>query len=391
MTIRNVLRVLFFLAAVSAVVLMGLVGFAYVSEQLTVASRPVPTEKEGGTVAVSVGSPEDVLVGLYLRLRQGELEQPAGEESMEVPFAVELGETAGMIALRLEEAGLVRDAGLFSLYLRHNHLDASLEAGEYRLRPNMTIPEIAGALQHGRAEEVAVTVLEGWRMEQTAEHLEEAGVADARAFEAVVRGEERPGMWAQYPILESRPPGAGLEGFLFPDTYQLPRDADSTEVAQRMVERFAEQFTLQMQSQAQQQGLTVFSVVTLASIVEREAIIEEERPLVADVFLNRLAKGMYLQADPTVQYALGYQSSTGQWWLRPLPVEALTFAESPYNTYLHPGLPPGPICSPGLASINAVLNPADTDHLFFNSKGDGSHAFARTYEEHLENIRRYQQ
>jgi UPF0755 protein len=137
--------------------------------------------------------------------------------------------------------------------------------------------------------------------------------------------------------------------------------------------------------------LSVFQVVVVASIVEREAVVAEERPMIADVYLNRLKKGMYLQADPTVQYALGYQPQSGQWWLLPLPIEALSTTLSIYNTYLYPGLPPGPICSPSLASIDAVLNPAGTDYLYFYSKGDGTHAFARTYEEHLRNQALYQQ
>lgn len=388
---RNVLRVLFFVTAVAALVVMGLAGFAYVSEQLAGSGLGEKAQEgtRASTVTVSVGSPEDLLIGLYMQLRQADLERPASDEDVQIPFRVEPGETAGMVAMRLEEAGLVRDAGLLSLYMRHQGLDARLEAGEYLLSPRMTIPEIAEALQHGRIQEATVTIVEGLRMEQVAEILEQAGVTEADGFQAVVRGEVRPEIWAQYRVLQDRPPGAGLEGFLFPDTYRFPRNADPVDVARRMVERFAEQFTPEMESQAQQRGLSVFSVVTLASIVEREAVVPEERPLIADVFLNRLAQGMYLQADPTVQYALGYQPDTGEWWLRPLPVEALTEVDSPYNTYLHPGLPPGPICNPSLASMQAVLNPADTDYLFFLSRGDGSHVFARTYEEHLENLQRY--
>lgn len=381
-SIRNVLRVLLFVTAVSALVVMGLAGFAYVSEQLTSPGAQTGT----GAVTVSVGSPEDVLIGLYLQLRQGDLARPAGEDDVQIPFRVEPGETAGMVAVRLEEAGLVHDAGLFSLYMRHRGLDTRLEAGEYLLSPRMTIPETAEVLLHGRIQETVVTVVEGWRMEEIAELLEREGITSAEDFKAVVRGEMRSEVWAQYPILQSRPPGAGLEGFLFPDTYRFPRNADALDVVRRMVERFGEQFTAEMQSQAQQQGLSVFSVVTLASIVEREAVVPEERPFIADVFLNRLAQGMYLQADPTVQYALGYQPDTGEWWLRPLPVEALTAVESPYNTYLNPGLPPGPICNPGLSSIQAVLNPAGTDYLFFFASGDGSHVFSRTYEEHMEKL-----
>ena len=381
-SIRNVLRVLLFVTAVSALVLMGLAGVAYVSDQLAGPGG----QAGGGTVTFSVGSPENVLIGLYLQLRQGDLARPAGEDDVQIPFRVEPGETAGMVALRLEEAGLVRDAGLFSLYMRYRGLDTRLEAGEYLLSPRMTIPEIAEALQHGRIQEVSVTVVEGWRMEEVAEVLEREGVTSAEAFKAVVRGEVRPEVWAQYPILQSRPPGASLEGFLFPDTYRFPRNAEALDVVRRMVERFGEQFTPEMQARAQERGLSVFAVVTLASIVEREAVVPEERPIIAGVYLNRLAQGMYLQADPTVQYALGYQPDKGEWWLRPLPVEALTAVESPYNTYLHPGLPPGPICNPGLSSIQAVLNPAETDYLFFFAKGDGSHVFSRTYEEHMEKL-----
>ncbi|MBC7223553.1 MAG: endolytic transglycosylase MltG [Anaerolineae bacterium] len=336
---RNVLRVLFFVTAVAALVVMSLAGFAYVSEQLAGSGPGGPAQEGTGasTVTVSVGSPEDMLIGLYLQLRQADLARPASDEDVQVPFRVEPGETAGMVAMRLEEAGLVRDAGLLSLYMRHQGLDARLEAGEYLLSPRMTIPEIAEALQHGRIQEVTVTIVEGLRMEQVAEVLAQAGVTDAEGFQAVVRGEVRPEIWAQYRVLQDRPPGAGLEGYLFPDTYRFPRNADPVDVVRRMVERFTEQFTPEMEGQAQQRGLSVFSVVTLASIVEREAVVPEERPLIADVFLNRLAQGMYLQADPTVQYALGYQPDTGEWWLRPLPVEASARPHLQPEPGLHPG------------------------------------------------------
>lgn len=134
--------------------------------------------------------------------------------------------------------------------------------------------------------------------------------------------------------------------------------------------------------------MSIYEVVTLASIVEREAVVDEERPIIASVYLNRLNRGMYLQSDPTVQYAKGYSAESGRWW-NPMIQEEAQSVDSPYNTFLYPGLPPGPICSPGLASIQAVLYPADTPYLFFFSKGDGTHAFSKTYEEHLENMRRY--
>jgi len=141
---------------------------------------------------------------------------------------------------------------------------------------------------------------------------------------------------------------------------------------------------------ASAQGLTLYDVLTLASIVEREAVVPEERPLIATVYLNRVQQGMYLNADPTVQYAMGYQPETGQWWKTPVTLEEYENVNSPFNTYLYPGLPPGPIASPGASSIMAVLQPAQTSYLYFLGRGDGSHIFAETYEEHQRNLEIYQ-
>jgi UPF0755 protein len=135
--------------------------------------------------------------------------------------------------------------------------------------------------------------------------------------------------------------------------------------------------------------MSIHEVLTVASLVEREARILEERPIIASVYLNRLEAGWLLESDATAQYALGYQEETGRWWKSPISLEEMTQVDSPYNTYLYPGLPPGPICNPGLASIQAVINPAETKYMYFYHKGDSSHAFAETYEEHLENQRRY--
>jgi len=193
-----------------------------------------------------------------------------------------------------------------------------------------------------------------------------------------------------YDFLRDRPADAPrtLEGFLFPDTYQFPVNITTTSVIDVMLQNFDRRVTIEMRQQALDNGLDLFQALTLASIVEREAVVPEERPIIASVYLNRLRLGMYLEADPTVQYAKGYDSESGRWWPS-LSLEELREVESPFNTFTHPGLPPGPICSPGLASIEAVLNPAQTDYLFFHATGDGSHAFAETFEEHLENQSRY--
>ena len=340
----------------------------------------------GDDIAEAVDS---FLLGVYLTFRQEDISRPASDDPTPIIFTVEPGETASDIALRLKRLGLITDAELFRLLARYRKADSKLEAGRYELRANMTMEEILEALQHGRLEEVVVTIPEGWRAEQIAEMLEEKVGLDKEEFLTLIRGGGLdPGL--EYDFLQSRPPGAGLEGFLFPDTYYLPVRPSALDVIERMLANFDRRFTPEMRQMAAERGMTIYQVVTLASIVEREAVIAEERPIIAGVFLNRLAKGMTLDACPTVQYALGYQEDTGQWWKTPLSLEELDQVNSPYNTYLHPGLPPGPICNPGLASILAVLQPAETDYLYFLAKGDGSHAFAKTFEEHLQNRQRYQ-
>jgi UPF0755 protein len=186
-----------------------------------------------------------------------------------------------------------------------------------------------------------------------------------------------------------------LEGYLFPETYEVPAaEALPTDVLGRQLDVFAERVVPAYES-AVASGTTtldLYTVLTIASIVEREAVVPEERPDIAGVYLNRLAQGIRLEADPTVQYAMGYQQETGQWWKTPVFLEEYSSVDSPYNTYLYDGLPPGPIASPGLSSIEAVLNPGDHDYLYFVATPDGTgrHIFASTFEEHAANVQRYQ-
>jgi len=331
---------------------------------------------------------QETLLDLYLRLRQVDLDQPAGDDPTPVIFTIQPGETAAQIAQRLEEEGLIRDADVFRALLRLRGLDTRLEAGSYELRRTMSMNEVMAALQHGRPPTVQLTVPEGWRAEEIADLLRVVGLADPDEFLQLVRS----GGDFDYDFLRDRPAGVtSLEGFLFPETYEFPTDATARDVVQRMLETFGQRFTPELREQAQKHGLGVYQAVTLASIVEREAVIPEERPIIASVFLNRLQAGMYLNADPTVQYALGFQEKSGTWWKRPLLLEDLD-VDSPYNTYRHLGLPPGPICNPGLASLQAVANPADTEYYYFVANdvaGDGSHVFAKTLEEHQANIEKY--
>jgi UPF0755 protein len=379
--VKNILRVLVFLIALLAVGIIVIGSGWYVlthgfSSGGTEVSRPSEGEEAPAI--------KDILIGLYLQYRQGDLDRPASYDDTPMTFVVEPGESAATIAARLEELGLVTDGELFRMFIGYHEIDASLEAGEYVLRPNMTMAEIAETLQHARIEEVTVTIPEGWRAEQIAQTLAKENIIDGDEFMALVRGGK-----FDYSLLQDRPEESSLEGYLFPETYRIPAQAEAEDLIERMLSTLEERFTPEMRQLAAERGMTIYEVMTLASIVEREAMIAEEQPLIAGVFLNRLEQGMYLRADPTVQYAKGYDATTGQWWASVAP-EDWEGVDSPYSTYLYPGLPPGPICSPGLSAIQAVLEPAETEYLFFLARGDGSHVFAVTYEEHLQNQELYQ-
>ena len=363
------------------------------------------SESGGGSISLSLcslSSPDDVLIGVYLDAQAAELEQPAGRDDAPVTFVVEPGETAADISVRLEKAGLVSDAQLFRRYMQYHGLDAGIEAGEFTLRQTMTIPEVAQSLQQGLRPEQVVTIQEGLRLEQVAEVVAAQTTIPEDEFLTLVTTGWRERGWETsvgltFDFLVDLPPTATLEGFLFPETYRLPENGTAIDLLSRMLETFDARVTSEMRAAAANRGLSVRELVTLAAIVEREAVLEEERPLIAGVYYNRLEADWFLSACPTVQYALSDAADKNpadadknpaddDWWPS-LALEDLEL-DSPYNTYRNLGLPPGPICSPGLASIRASAYPADTDYYFFLvdcTKNDGSHLFARTEDEHLSN------
>lgn len=382
---RILARVALFLIGVAAVLAIAGVGLWTVlgrQPQATATPTPEVAEQPEGS------SLTRLLLSLYLALHQGEIKQPVDPGSEQrIRFDVAPGETASTIGPRLEAQGLIRNASVFAALARYRGVDHALQVGEYELSPGMTMEEVLTELQHGRVRAVTVTIPEGWRMEQVAERLAEAGLGSKDEFLALMRRNDYP-----YPWLQDRPESAppGVEGFLFPDTYQFPTDATPVAIVDLMLRNFDRRVTPEIRRKLTTQGLSIYEAITLAAIVEREAVVPEERPLIAGVFLSRLDRGMLLQADPTVSYAKGFDVASNRWWTPMLPEDAKEI-DSPYNTFLYPGLPPGPICSPGLASIEAVANPTHTNYLYFVSKGDGSHAFAETFEEHLQNMARYQQ
>ena len=309
----------------------------------------------------------------------GLLTRPVNPGGNELNFRINPGDSVDSIAVGLQESGLIRDAESFRGYLIYSGLDTSIQAGEYRLSAAMSAIEVAHAIQDATSTEVEFTVLPGWRMEEVAASLPTSGLA-ITPEEFLSAAQNPPG---DFDFLEE---AASAEGFFFPDSYTLPRNISVEELVSRLLRNFSFRLTPDLASGFNAQGLSVYDAVIVASIVEREAVRNEEKPLIASVYLNRLQAGMKLDADPTVQYALGYDFVGGTWWKNPLSLADLRF-DSPYNTYAYMGLPPAPISSPGLDSLQAVAYPADTTYYFFRARCDGSgyHSFAEDFEEHLNN------
>ncbi|MCD6303163.1 MAG: endolytic transglycosylase MltG [Anaerolineae bacterium] len=383
--IRILLRLVTLVVGISAVCLV--LGGAGIYLWSSAAKDAAPV-----TISLTADKLEKAFWDVYLLPKRDLVMTPVapGDDRSE-QFVIERGETLWSVSLRLENAGLISDATVFRRVLQAEGLDREIEAGAYTLRRNMTMGEIMREFQVGRVPDVIVTIPEGWRAEQVARRLSEKGVirSEQEFLDAVAS------MDIRYMAMQGmpEPAPAGLEGYLYPETYRFDTGSSPEDVVARMVSLVAAKVTDEMADKAVKRGLTMYQVVTLASIVEREAVLDEERPLIASVYLNRLQEGMLLQADPTVQYAKGcVEGGDGELkcW-EPMAQEEAITVESPYNTFLNSGLPPGPICSPRIASIQAVLEPADTDYLFFYSKRDGSgqHVFARTYEEHLRNEQIY--
>jgi peptidoglycan lytic transglycosylase G len=299
-----------------------------------------------------------------------------GYNEAETFVDIPAGSGPATMGRRLADAGIVRNAALFRAAVWMRGAGRRLQAGEYRFDQPATPLEVVDRLARGDVYVRSITFREGLTIRQMAAVFEEQGFGPAAAFRAAASNPDL--------IHETDPAATDLEGYLFPDTYSLPRRATAAQLVSHMVARFTAQ-TPELQSWAAAKGLSTRQLVTLASIVEKETGRADERPLVAAVYSNRLKIGMGLQCDPTVIYALERAGRyTGN-----LRRDDLQF-DSPYNTYRYAGLPPGPIASPGLASLKAAADPADVPYLYFVSRNDGSHAFAATLEEHNRNVQQYQ-
>jgi UPF0755 protein len=310
---------------------------------------------------------------MYSRLNQPYRGYAQTEQFVEIPQ----GAGSAGIGERLVSAGVIRDAATFRTALWMSHKGRVLKAGEYRFDRAMTPFEIIDKIARGDVFVITMTFPEGHTIAEMARIVESHGLGPAAAFVQATK---------DVSLIRALDPAAkDLEGYLFPETYAVPRHTDAPKLVRMMVARFEKVFTPDLRQAAADRSLTVRQAVTLASIVEKETAKAEERPLVAAVYTTRLRIGMPMQCDPTVIYGLvkagRYDGNIHK--------DDLSF-DSPYNTYRYPGLPPGPIASPGRAALEAAVHPADADYLYFVSRNDGSHAFARTLEEHNRNVQQYQ-
>jgi len=309
---------------------------------------------------------------------QYSLSQPyKGYDGPEQFVEIVPGDGSRVIARKLAEAGVVRDEWTFRAALWQSGAARRLKAGEYRFDRPLGVRQVVDMLARGAVYLRQVTFREGLTIREMSRIYESHGLGTAASFVSAASD--------PLPVRDLDPRAPDLEGYLFPETYSLPRRAAAADLVQMMVARFKEVFDDGLAAELRAQGRGVREAVTLASLVEKESAKPEERPLIAGVYRQRLKVGMPLQCDPTVIYALvraGRYNGN-------LTRDGL-LVDSPYNTYRYPGLPPGPIAAPGRGALEAAVRPADVDYLYFVSRNDGTHAFARTLDEHNRNVHKYQ-
>ena len=293
---------------------------------------------------------------------------PVGETFV---ITVKSGMAAKDIGELLYQQGAIKNVFIFHAVAKMQGMANSLQAGDYVINKNMTVQQIVSMLAKGQTLYQQITVPEGYTVEQIAKLIQEKQLGSAEKFKMLAQ------QGTPYPYMTNQNPDVmyKAEGYLFPDTYQITKGATEEQLLSMMTSQFDKEFSGSMRARASEIGLPVKDVIILASLVEKEAQIELDRPVIAGVFLNRLHQGMPLQSCATIQYILGYPKVE-------LSVQDTEISSS-YNTYQHMGLPPGPIANPGIAAINAVLYPRQTDFLYFVADKQGAHHFSKTYEEHL--------
>lgn len=299
-------------------------------------------------------------------------------KSQDILVQVEPKSSSGQVAKMLENQGVIRNASAFRLYSRYHQLDNQIKAGYYVLNPSMSTPSVLSVLVRGKTASKSFTIPEGYSLQQITKALVAKGFIEEETFKELLTEAK-----FNYPFLRNSPSGPRrLEGYLFPETYNIRLDSTERDIINVMLAGMDRQLkALDFEKRAGALNLNIHQALTIASMIEREARKDEERQIISSVIHNRLKIGMRLQIDATVEYALGGHRE--KIYYKDLEVD------SPYNTYKYNGLPPGPIASPGKQSLLAAVTPANTKYIYYVAKPDGSHAFATTYEEHNANKRKY--
>jgi UPF0755 protein len=338
-------------------------------------------ENTFGPPSAQLSTTERLYLSALILLQSDDLTKPANPEGANISIIINQGESVPSIIGKLWETGLISNPGVFRSYLQYTGLDTTLKAGEYTLSPSISPIQIAQKIQSSISPYVALSILPGWRLEEIANSIPSSGLS-IKPEDFIKAVHSHPEGYSFSTCLEQDQ----LEGFLFPGSYTISRETTISELLPQILINFETQITNELKNGFTTQGLNLCQAVTLASIIQREAVLEEEMPLIASVFYNRLNTGGALESDPTVQYAVGYNHIQGTWWTNPLSLQDLQ-VDSPYNTYIYYGLPPGPISNPGLTALQAVAFPAQTPYYYFRSACDGSgrHLFAETFNEHLAN------
>ena len=312
--------------------------------------------------------------------------QPTDPTGQAVIVSIPQGISSARIGQILEEKGIIRNADMFRYYLKFKKQGERFQAGDYSMMPGMTLDEVIAMLNSGetiKEEVIRFTIPEGLTLVQIAERLSRQGIVRFEAFMNTATRYKDSGVNPPFPIPDDPRLRYPLEGYLFPETYELKKGAGEIDIINVMLKELEKKLSrlpADWRERLEARGLSLHGLLTVASLIERESALDEERPLIASVIYNRLKRGQALQIDATVQYL--FDEPKERLLLKDLQIE------SPYNTYLHSGLPPGPIASPSLASIQAALDPAETNYYYYVTKKDGSqgHLFAETYDEHLRNI-----
>jgi len=317
---------------------------------------------------------------------------PVSQEQTEKVFEVKKGESVFEIAKHLEEAGLIKNKYSFVFFTILRGKEKELKAGRYILSPSMTLQEILDILSKGKTPMVKITILEGWNLKEIAQYLEEQGLCQKEEFFEIVgwpgvdyskeKTLPQPQDFSnKFPFLKDKPKNVSLEGYLFPDTYFVEKTATCQEIIEMFLKNFSKKLTPDLQEEIKRQKKTIFEIVTMASLLEKEVKTQEDKEIVAGILYKRQKAGMPLQVDATITYITGRKTTK------------ITFEElqidSPYNTYKYLGLPLGPISNPGMESILAAIYPKQSSYWYYLSTPDGKTIFSKTLSEHNQNKAKY--